>query len=418
MNSGVSFGGNGTYNFDGELIREYEFNTGGLDTMYNRHHSRYLPALSTISVNNSIATAIYPPNSHKFYTDSYGRTTDQLRDFSGNLNYNDYTRYDHGPLAANYSYKSDIKTTSISSQGHVVAFLRCKDVATTQSSFHPPTGIRTDIGVSSMQYRRSPDSNYIRALHAKDETRSLLFVTTIAGIHPGNSFIFDINHEVHNTNTEKRQDKIVTVPQPFELSQDGNSIVVGSGLYRKNAIGQYKNSFLMKNPWSDVPDLKVYDFTATHPPELIDNSINKDGTVIASLWGPKYLEPYDIKSTFKGRYQTNSQGQTFYYAEPDMTSQYGHPRRSYIIQVFTSGEDASEWKRQVKLFSGNRCKNINLTASGDLVAYAMTEDNWHDNYYYYHNFQNRTGSTTTADDPRKGYINFLENENIGHTPPT
>ena len=25
--------------------------------------------------------------------------------------------------------------------------------------------------------------------------------------------------------------------------------------------------------------------------------------------------------------------------------------------------------------------NISLTASGDLVAYAMTEDNWHNNYY-------------------------------------
>ena len=419
MNSGVSFGGNGTYNFDGELIGEIEFNTGGLDTMYNRHHSRYLPALSTIYGNNSIATAIYPPNSHKFYTDSYGRTRDQLRDFSGNLNYNDYTRYDHGPLAANYSYKSDIKTTSISSQGHVVAFLQCKDVGSaTQSYIHPPTGIRTDNSTSAVEYRRSPDSSYIKALHEKDETRGLLFVTTIKGIPPGNSFITDINHEVYNTNTRQRQDKIVTQPQPFELSKDGNSIVVGSGLYRKNASNQYKNSFLMKNPWSDVPDLKVYDFTATHPPELIDNSINKDGTVIASLWGPKYLELYDIKSTFKGRYQTNSQGQTRYYAEPDMTSQYGHPRRNYIIQVCTSGEDASEWKQQIKLFSGNRCKNINLTASGDLVAYAMTEDNWHDNYFRDKDFQNRTGSLNTNDDPRKGYINFLENENIGHTPPT
>ena len=89
MNSGVSFGGNGTYNFDGELIDEFDFNINHLNTMYNGH-SRYLPAVNTIYINNSIATKIYPPNAHKFYTDSYGRTRDLLRDFEGPLTWNDY----------------------------------------------------------------------------------------------------------------------------------------------------------------------------------------------------------------------------------------------------------------------------------------------------------------------------------------
>ena len=174
----------------------------------------------------------------------------------------------------------------------------------------------------------------------------------------------------------------------------------------------------MKNPWDDVYDLSKYGFVVTHPPELIDNAINKDGTVIASLWGPQYDEVYERSSSFEGRYTYNQYGNQVFNKEPDMTSQYGLPKRSYIVQVFTSGEDASSWQRQIRHFRGNRCKHISLTASGDLLAYSMTEDNWHGNYFKEEDFWKRTGSMDTAMDQRMGYINFLEVENIGHEPPT
>jgi fatty-acid desaturase len=47
----------------------------------------------------------------------------------------------------------------------------------------------------------------------------------------------------------------------------------------------------------------------------------------------------------------------------------------------------------------------------------MTEDNWHNNYYESPTFY-KDGNKNVKPDMRRGYINFLENENIGHTPPT
>lgn len=413
MNSGVSFGGNGTYNFDGKLIGEFDCNMNSRDIMYNRHHSKYLPANFAYIGNsdNWISEKVYPPNATKMQKDYNGTMRDQLKSFTGVLTWNDYTRYDHGPLASNYGYNSDIKTTSISSQGHVVAFLRCKDLSSEPigSVFYPPTGIKSN-SYYNTEYKRAADSHWTKMLHDKDTTRRLMFTTTIKGINPGTAFTTDINHVVENTNPESRNNKFAIRPQPFELSKDGNSIVVGSGLYRKNVNNQYLNSFLMKNPWDDVNDLSKY-FEASYPPELIDNSINKDGTVIASLWGPQYDEVYEKSSHFV----RNSQNYT---REPDMTSQYGLPIRNYMIQVFTSGENASFWQRQTRFFKGNRCKHISLTASGDLVAYTMTEDNWHNNYFKNEDFWKSSGSRKTLDDPRKGYINFLEVESIGHKPPT
>ena len=301
--------------------------------------------------------------------------------------------------------------------------MRCKEIGSSASSsiestFSPPTGINTQAkSGTKTEYKRTADSYYTKALHVKDTSRKLLFVTTIKGIHPGTAFITDIDHVIEAPDGV-RADKLAIRPQPFELSKDGNSIVVGSGLYRRNDSNQYKNSFLMKNPWDDVYDLSKYGFIVNHPPELIDNAINKDGTVIASLWGPQYDEVYERSSSFEGRYTYNQYGNQVFNKEPDMTSQYGLPRRSYIVQVFTSGEDASSWQRQIRHFRGNRCKHISLTASGDLLAYSMTEDNWHSNYFKEEDFWKRTGSMNTALDQRMGYINFLEVENIGHEPPT
>ena len=105
----------------------------------------------------------------------------------GGIIWNDYTKFDHGPLATNFGYKSDIKTTSISNQGHVVAYLRCRDVTSdsVSSSYHPVTGtsqVRAD--VFDTPYRRTPDSHYNYSLKEKDRQRSLLFETTIEGIDP------------------------------------------------------------------------------------------------------------------------------------------------------------------------------------------------------------------------------------------
>ena len=376
---------------------------GQRSTMYNAHESRYY--LSTI----------YPPNA--YLRDRHGGN--KLRDFKGGIIWNDYTKFDHGPLAANFGYKSDIKTTSISNQGHVVAYLRCRDVTSdsVSSSYHPVTGtsqVRAD--VFDTPYRRTPDSHYNYSLKEKDRQRSLLFETTIEGIDPGPNFITSIFHEVENVNTEKRNDKLATRPLPFELSGDGDSIVVGSGLYRRNGGFAYRNYFFMENPWQ-FDRLRDIGYTQDfinqidyennrYSPLLIDNAINEDGTVIAGLWGYKWDEQLESPvRSIRNSYDANT------------TARFGYQRRHYIISVWTSGQSSSSWDSQIRFFTGNRCNNISLTASGDLVAYAMTEDNWHNNYYESPTFY-KDGNKNVKPDMRRGYINFLENENIGHTPPT
>ena len=181
-----------------------------------------------------------------------------------------------------------------------MAYLRCRDVTSdsVSSSYHPVTGtsqVRAD--VFDTPYRRTPDSHYNYSLKEKDRQRSLLFETTIEGIDPGPNFITSIFHEVENVNTEKRNDKLATRPLPFELSGDGDSIVVGSGLYRRNGGFAYRNYFFMENPWQ-FDRLRDTGYTQDfinqidyennrYSPLLIDNAINEDGTVIAGLWGYK-----------------------------------------------------------------------------------------------------------------------------------